>query len=83
VPPDAEVWFDDTRMTPTGAVRQFDSPLLKPGTRYSYTIRARWHKNGHPVTQTQRVEFTAGSHVNVSFPAPPTTTVQPSAATHG
>jgi uncharacterized protein (TIGR03000 family) len=83
VPPDAKVWFDDTLTTSTGAVRQYDSPPLTPGTRYTYAVRARWNENGHEVTQMQRVEVTAGAHVNVRFPAPAKTTGQAPASTHG
>jgi uncharacterized protein (TIGR03000 family) len=81
VPLDAEVSFDDTMTLSKGAVRQYDSPPLTPGARYAYDIKASWNENGHEVTQTQRVEVTAGAHVNVRFPAPPKTTGQASAAT--
>jgi len=68
VPPDAEVWFDGTRTTSTGPVREFSSPALTPGRRYAYDIRARWQENGQPVDQTQHVDVTAGNHVSISFP---------------
>jgi uncharacterized protein (TIGR03000 family) len=71
VPADAEIWFDGTKTTSTGAVRQFQSPPLTLGQRYNYEIRARWSENGHEVTQTQKVEVTAGSHINVTFPVRP------------
>jgi uncharacterized protein (TIGR03000 family) len=83
VPADAEVSFDGTMTLSKGAVRQYDSPPLEPGTRYTYDVKATWNENGREVTQTQRVEVTAGAHVNVSFPAPPKTTGQASAATPG
>jgi uncharacterized protein (TIGR03000 family) len=83
VPPTAEVSIDDTMTLSKGAVRQYDSPPLTPGTRYTYDIKASWNENGHEVTQTQRVEVTAGAQVYVRFPAPPQTTGQASAATHG
>jgi len=70
VPADAEVWFDGTEMTPTGAVRRFHSPPLAPGN-YRYQIRAQWHENGHEVSQTQTVEFAPGAHIAVSFPVTP------------
>ena len=70
----AEIWIDGTKTTATGAVRQFQSPPLTPGQRYNYEIRARWIENGHEVTQTQKVEVTAGGHVNVTFPVGPTAT---------
>jgi uncharacterized protein (TIGR03000 family) len=74
VPNGARVWFDDTATESTGSTRQFDSPPLTPGQRYSYAIRARWNENGHEVTQTQQVDVSAGAHVNVNFPVPPKTT---------
>jgi uncharacterized protein (TIGR03000 family) len=83
VPPDAEVSFDDVTTLSKGAIRQYDSPPLTPGTRYTYDIEARWNENGREVTQTQRVEVTAGANVTVRFPAPPKATGQASAATHG
>jgi uncharacterized protein (TIGR03000 family) len=70
VPADARLWFDDTATTATGPVRQFDSPPLTPGTRYSYEVRAGWTENGREVTQTQKVAVTAGAHVRVDFPVP-------------
>ncbi len=78
VPADARVWFDDTPTTSTGSVRQFDSPPLTPGSRYSYEVRASWHENGREVTQTQKVAVTAGAHVRVDFPVPPGTAEQAS-----
>jgi uncharacterized protein (TIGR03000 family) len=68
VPADAEIWFEGTKMTSTGSVREYQSPPLTPGSRYTYDIRARWNENEHEVTQTQQVEFTAGTHVSVKFP---------------
>jgi uncharacterized protein (TIGR03000 family) len=70
VPRGAEVWFDDMPTTSTGPVREFHSPSLTPGNRYTYTVRARWMVNGREVTQTQRIGVTAGGHVDVRFPAP-------------
>lgn len=79
LPAGAQVWFDGTATSSTGPVRQFDSPPLTPGSQYSYEVRARWNENGHEVTQTKRVEVTAGAHVNVNFPVPPKTAAQASA----
>ena len=77
VPEDALVWFDNTPMTSTGSVREFQSPTLRRGTRYAYEVQARWIQKGQQVTQTQRVEVTPGAHMNVNFPIPP----QPTAST--
>jgi uncharacterized protein (TIGR03000 family) len=68
VPADAVIWFDETRMTSTGSAREYQSPPLTPGNRYTYEIRARWNENGQPVSQTQQVVVTAGGHFNVTFP---------------
>ena len=79
VPAGARLWFDDAATTSTGAIRQFNSPPLTPGTRASYEVRARWTENGHEVTQTQRVEVTAGANVRVNFPVAPETAGRASA----
>jgi uncharacterized protein (TIGR03000 family) len=73
VPADAEVWFEGSKRPATGSVREYQSPPLTPGVRYTYDIRARWNENGKEVTQTQQVEVAAGTHVNVHFPVQPTT----------
>src|SRR5262249_31075720 len=46
VPADARVWFDGAATTSTGPVRQFPSPPLTPGKRYSYEVRASWKEGG-------------------------------------
>jgi uncharacterized protein (TIGR03000 family) len=74
VPADAKVWFNDTPTTSSGQFREFDTPPLAPGKRYTYTVRARWKENGHEVTQTQQVQVTAGVHLHVDFPNSPKTT---------
>ena len=68
VPADAVIWLDDTRMTSTGSTREYQSPPLTPGSRYTYDIRARWNENGQTVSQTQKVEVTAGGRIDVTFP---------------
>ena len=79
LPEDAEIWFNGTAMTTTGSVREFTSPPLTPGKKYTYDVRARWNENGHEVTQTQQVEVTAGGLANVRFPVPSKTAEQASA----
>src|SRR5262249_39774428 len=68
VPPDAEVWFDGVETSTTGPIREYQSPPLTPGTRYTCDIRAGWNEDGHEKIQTQKVEVTAGEHVSVRFP---------------
>jgi uncharacterized protein (TIGR03000 family) len=67
---DAEIWFDGTKMTETGPVRQFYSPPLKRGLDYSYEIRSRWRQDGRTITQTREVFVSAGSHITVDFTNP-------------
>jgi uncharacterized protein (TIGR03000 family) len=68
VPADAKVWFGDSLMASSGPIRDFDSPPLATGKRYTYTIHATWKDDGQEVTQTQKIEFTPGQHVDVRFP---------------
>lgn len=71
VPVGAEVWFDGNKTNQTGAVRQFQSPPLKPGERYAYEVRARWKAAGQDTEETRRVTVRAGDRVTVDFtPAP-------------
>jgi uncharacterized protein (TIGR03000 family) len=70
VPADAEVLIDGNPTTSTGAVREYRSPPLKPGSAYTYEVRARWQENGHTVTQTHRVDVSAGAHAATTFPTP-------------
>jgi uncharacterized protein (TIGR03000 family) len=72
VPEDAEIWFAGSKMMSPGSVREYQSPPLTPGIRYTYEVRARWNENGHEVTQTQQVEVTAEARANVYFPVQPT-----------
>jgi uncharacterized protein (TIGR03000 family) len=81
VPARADLWFDGAETRATGAVRDFQSPPLTSGQRYSYEVRARWNENGHTVTQTQQVDVRAGARVSVRFPAPPKTSGQAPAVT--
>jgi uncharacterized protein (TIGR03000 family) len=73
LPADAQVWVQNTLMTSTGPVRQFNSPPLTAGRPYTYEVRAAWNENGHEVTQTQQVGVTAGAYVEVDFPVRPET----------
>ena len=82
VPADAKVWFEGALMTSTGSFRRYDSPPLAPGSRYAYDVQASWNENGHEVTQTQKVDVTAGGHANVAFPVPSRTAAEGSASSH-
>jgi len=79
LPADGQIWFDGVATRSSGAVREFDSPPLAPGSNHTYQVQARWTENGHEMSQSQPVEVTAGAHVNVEFPAPSQTAGQASA----
>jgi uncharacterized protein (TIGR03000 family) len=83
LPAKARLWFDKRKVKETGHVRRFKSPPLKAGRKYTYTLRARWKKNGHTVTQTRTVAVSPGAHVRVHFPVPRKTTVHAKASTQG
>jgi len=66
-PTDAEIWFGGTKTSQTGAVREFESPELKPGRQYTYEVRARWTQDGKAVSRTQSIEVSAGTRKTVDF----------------
>jgi uncharacterized protein (TIGR03000 family) len=72
LPADATLWAQGLQITGSGATREFHSPTLESGHRYTYDFQASWEENGHTVTQSQKVIVTAGAHVQVHFPVPPT-----------
>jgi uncharacterized protein (TIGR03000 family) len=65
--PDADVWFSGYKTSSRGTSRSFDSPNLKPGSSYSYTITASWNQGGQVVSAEAVVPVTAGSRVVVDF----------------
>jgi uncharacterized protein (TIGR03000 family) len=69
VPADARVWFNGAPTKTTGAVREYDSPPLAPGERYTYRLRVRWNDRGREVEQSREVSVTAGARVTLEFPA--------------
>jgi uncharacterized protein (TIGR03000 family) len=79
VPANAEVWFNQSKTTSTGPVREYRTPPLVPKSRYRYEVRARWQENGRAITQTQKVEISAGTHIVVNFPTPSGTQAGPAA----
>jgi uncharacterized protein (TIGR03000 family) len=77
VPADAEVWFGTGKTSQTGTRREFVSPPLEPGQGFTYEIRARWVENGKEVTQTRRLDVSAGTWKGVDFTRPPVEAVEP------
>ncbi len=70
VPANAQVWFAGEKMKSTGTLREFQSPALQPGAKYSYDVMAKWMQDGKEVTQKQTVRVWAGANLNVRFPVP-------------
>jgi uncharacterized protein (TIGR03000 family) len=66
-PAGAELWFNGTKVTGEGEVRKFASPMLTPGQRYSYEVRAQWKQNGQTITKTHELTVKAGAHIDVDF----------------
>jgi uncharacterized protein (TIGR03000 family) len=68
VPENAEVWFDNTKTTPTGRVREYTTSNLTPGQVYSYNIHVRWpDANGQIVEKEHKVTFHPGDHLSFDF----------------
>ncbi len=70
VPENAELWFNGTKTSKTGAEREFVTPVLTPGKTYSYEVKARWTDNGKPVEQTRTVQVQANAWQAVDFTKP-------------
>ena len=67
-PANAEIWFEGSKTSQTGSVRNFVSPPLTSGKTFSYDVRAHWtDSNGKAVDKTQTVKIQAGGRSNVSF----------------
>jgi uncharacterized protein (TIGR03000 family) len=74
VPENAEVYFDGTKTTQTGRVREFTSPALALGKRFTYQISVRYtDSTGRPVDDTRPIHVGANDWFTVDFtrPAPP------------
>lgn len=69
VPPNAQVFFDDSPTTQTGPDRTFMTGPLEPGT-YSYNISARWMENGKERRENRSVRVTPGQTAEVNFTGP-------------
>jgi uncharacterized protein (TIGR03000 family) len=70
VPDSAVIWFDGDRRTETGSLREFVTPPLPPGQKYTYEIKAQWVENGQEVFQTRKVDIYAGDRLMINLLAP-------------
>jgi uncharacterized protein (TIGR03000 family) len=60
VPENAMIWFNDEPTRQRGELREFDSPPLEIGKKYSYHARFVWFEEGHWVSETKEVPIAAG-----------------------
>jgi uncharacterized protein (TIGR03000 family) len=70
VPENATIWFDGDKTNQTGTFREFITPALEPGEKYTYEIKAQWAENGKEVVRTRKVDIYAGDRMMVNFMAP-------------
>jgi uncharacterized protein (TIGR03000 family) len=60
VPEHARVWFDGEPTQQTGVLREYQTPPLRPGKKYTYQVRLVWFEDGHWVKETKEVPVRAG-----------------------
>jgi uncharacterized protein (TIGR03000 family) len=69
LPADARLFVDDDPCPLTSAERSFDTPDLRPGVTYHYTIRVEVTRAGRAVAESKRVTVRAGRETVVEFGA--------------
>jgi uncharacterized protein (TIGR03000 family) len=60
LPDGAKLWFDGKPTKQQGKVREFESPPLRPGKKYTYNVRMVWFEDGRWVHDTKEVPVSAG-----------------------
>lgn len=65
--PDAQVWMDDYRTVTRGEKREFESPLLQPGKKYTYRLVVIWEDAGQIYRDERVVDVAAGSEIEVDY----------------
>jgi uncharacterized protein (TIGR03000 family) len=72
LPDDAQLTINGKQMVSTSAKRTFYTSNLKQGKKYTYTIKARFKRNGKVQTVTKKVKVRAGRTTQVKIQAPAT-----------
>jgi uncharacterized protein (TIGR03000 family) len=67
LPADARLNVHGVDCPLTSETRTFDTPVLTPGKKYSYLLKAEVVRNGRSISQTQRISFQSGENLQVSF----------------
>lgn len=71
VPENATVLIDGTATTQTGSVREFVTPALAPGSRYSYKVAVRYtDAQGKAVEDVRDIRFRANDWFSIDFTRP-------------
>ena len=70
VPPDATVYINGQRLRGYGSPAIFDTRVLQPGHRYSYTVEAEVERNGRLYTDRVLVRAQAGKEYDVTMDLP-------------
>jgi len=71
VPENAQIWIDGQKTSQTGTFREFVTPPLEQGEKFTYNIKATWTENGKPVVRERQVNFYSGDRLMVNMTAPP------------
>jgi uncharacterized protein (TIGR03000 family) len=67
VPRDAKMYVDGVYMPKKSAKRAFNTPNLKPGRKYFYTVKVVATRNGKKVVRKRRIYVKAGKKTYVKF----------------
>jgi uncharacterized protein (TIGR03000 family) len=67
LPEDARLEFQGTTVPQLGRIRKFETPLLVPGKKYLYDVRASWSEEGKPVVRQRQVAVYGGERTDVDF----------------
>jgi len=67
LPQDAKLKVGGSPTVSTSSPRIFESPVLTPGSRYTYTLEAEYTRNGTVIRTTQKADVVAGKIAVVRF----------------
>src|SRR5207237_10503402 len=71
VPENAEVYFDGAKTSQTGKRREFTSPPLSPGNRYTYRVSVRYTgPDGKQVNDTRDIYIRPNDWFTIDFTRP-------------
>lgn len=65
---DAELMIEKKKMTPSGTVREFETPDIEPGKEYEYEFVTVWRPNNYTtLTRTKNITFKAGDAIDIDL----------------